>query len=416
MSMPDSESWLRGNGRQEPNRDFANRQRGKLIDTQWTKTHRMTEAQRVQSHNLKITAIDIYPFDIRMHEPFRIATMTAWSSPNVLVHIRTNDDLDGWGEASPLHSITGETQGICLAAARELAPLLIGKNPLEISWLVGLMNSFLPHNSTIKSAIDMALYDIAAKAANLPLYRFLGGRLRPMETDLTIGIGDPTKAGDAALAVIAKGFRVIKVKLGTTFEEDDLRLRNIRAAAGEAVTIRIDANQAWDRPTAIRSLTALETYNIEFCEQPLRAHDVTGMREVSNSTSIPLMADEALFSPSDALRLINEDAVPYFNVKLAKSGGIHAAMKIAAVAEAGGISCMVGCMLESRLGLAASAHFAAAFECVRFYDIDSCYEHAEELIEGGIQIKNGMIIVPETPGIGAAPTAELLNRLTKVQV
>jgi L-alanine-DL-glutamate epimerase-like enolase superfamily enzyme len=376
----------------------------------------MTEARQVQSHrsHLKITAIDIYPFDIRMHEPFRIATMTAWSSPNVLVHIGTNDDLDGWGEASPLHSITGETQAICIAAARELAPILIDKNPLEIASLVGAMNSFLPHNTTIKSAFDMALYDIASKAAGLPLYRFLGGRHRPMESDLTIGIGNPAAAGDTALAVLSKGFKIIKVKLGTTFEEDELRLSNIREAVGPDIAIRIDANQAWDGVTAIRSLKAFERFNIEFCEQPLRAHDVAGLREVGKAVSIPLMADEALFSPADALRLINEDAVHYFNIKLAKSGGIHSALKIAAVAEAGGRSCMVGCMLESRLGLAASAHFASACECVRFYDIDSCYEHAEELIEGGIQLDNGMLVLPETVGIGAAPTTELLNRLTKV--
>src|SRR5580700_9313196 len=196
-----------------------------------------------QGSHLKITGIDVYPFDIPMHEPFRIATMTASSSPNVLVHICTNDDLDGWGEASPLHSITGETQAICIAAARELAPLLVGKNPLEITSLVGMMNSILPHNTTIKSAFDMALYDIASKAAGLPLYRFLGGRLRPMESDLTICIGDPAKAGDAALAVLEKGFKIIKVKLGTTIEEDELRLRNIRQAAGEETTIRVDANQ-----------------------------------------------------------------------------------------------------------------------------------------------------------------------------
>jgi len=349
-----------------------------------------------------------------MHEAFRIATMTALCSPNVLIHIRTNDDLDGWGEASPLHSITGETQSICIAAARELAPLLIDKNPLEIASLVDAMNAFLPHNTTIKSAYDMALYDIAAKAASLPLYRFVGGSDRPMVSDLTIGIGDPTHAGNAALAVLDKGFRIIKVKLGATFEQDELRLRNIREAVGPDITIRVDANQAWDRVSAVRSLKAFEQFNIEFCEQPLKASDVTGLREVGNAVSIPLMADEALFSPADAQRLIAEEAVPYFNIKLAKSGGINSALKIAAVAEAGGRRCMVGCMLESRLGLAASAHFASACECVRFYDIDSCYEHAEELIEGGIQHSQGELILPQTAGIGAVPTQDLLKRLTKV--
>ena len=123
------------------------------------------------------------------------------------------------------------------------------------------------------------------------------------------------------------------------------------------------------------------------------------------------MADESLFSPPEALRLVAEEAVPYFNIKLSKSGGIHHALQIAAIAEASGRRCMVGCMLESRLGLAASAHFACASEAVQFYDLDSCYEHAEERIEGGIVLENGMIRLPETPGIGAAPTAETLRLL-----
>ncbi len=367
-----------------------------------------------ESSRLTIDAIDIYPFDIRMHEPFRIATMTANSSHNVLIRIRTSGGVDGWGEASPLHSITGETQRICIAAAKEIADLILGVNPLEIASLTGLINGFLPHNTTIKSAFDMALYDIASKVAGLPLYRFLGGRLRPMETDLTIGICDPKDVGAKAKAVLSKGFRNIKVKLGTTFEEDDLRLKNIREAVGPNIALRIDANQAWDRAAAIKSLRAFEDYDIDFCEQPLRGHDVIGLREVGNSVFITLMADEALHSPTDALRLTSEDAVPYFNIKLAKSGGIYSALQIADIAEAGGRKCMVGCMLESRLGLSASAHFACACESVHFYDLDSCYEHAEDPIEGGICINEGMIALTNTPGIGAAPSADALKRMTKV--
>jgi len=364
--------------------------------------------------DLAITAVDVYPFDIPMHEPFRIATMVTSRSPNVLIRIRTSaQELTGWGEASPLHSITGETQGICIAAAHEIAPLIVGRNPLEIALLVDLINRFLPHNSTIKGAFDMALYDIAAKHAGMPLYRFLGGRVRRMESDLTIGIGEPAVAGEKAMAVLSKGFRIIKVKLGATFEEDEARLRNIRAAIGPDITVRVDANQAWDVPTAIKSMRSFEKFDIEFCEQPLRAHDTAGLHAVSRAVSIPVMADESLFSPADALRLCAADAAPYFNIKLAKSGGIYSALQIAAIAQASGRTCMVGCMLESRLGLSASAHFAAACESVRYYDIDSCYEHSEELIEGGLTLTDGIITLPETPGIGAAPKQETIDRLER---
>jgi L-alanine-DL-glutamate epimerase-like enolase superfamily enzyme len=362
---------------------------------------------------MKITSIDIHPFDIKMGEPFRIATATMPCSPNVLVHIHTDEGLDGWGEASPLYSIVGETQAICIAAAKELRPLLVGKDPLEIGARVQDMDQFLPHNSTAKSAFDMALYDIAGKAAGMPLYRLLGGNRRPMETDLTIGLCHPKDAAKKAAAVLARGFKIIKVKLGTGFKEDLARLTNTREAAPNA-RIRIDANQGWDRVTAVKALTAFEELDIEFCEQPLAAHDVKGLREVGGSVGIPLMADEALFTPASALHLIEEEACAYFNIKLSKAGGIHNALKTAAIAEAGGVRCMVGCMLESRLGLGAAVHFARAAQCVDFYDLDMCFEHTEELIDGGISIKNGMISISDEPGIGAAPKPEVVARLPKV--
>ena len=361
----------------------------------------------------KITDIAIYPFNIKMAEPFRIATMEVDCSPNVLIKIETEEGLVGWGEASPLHSIVGETQSICIAAAQELRRLLIGKDAIEISARVQEMDEFLPHNSTIKGAFDMALYDIAGKAVGLPVYQLLGGRPRPMETDLTIGLCHPKEVIKKTQAVLGKGFNIIKVKLGTNLKDDLNRLTAIRETAPKA-KIRIDANQGWDRVTAIRALSAFEELDIEFCEQPISASDIKGLREVGGSTTIPLMADEAVFTPASALRLVEEDACPYFNIKLSKSGGIHNSLKVAAIAEAAGVKCMVGCMLESRLGLAAAVHFARATSCVHFYDLDMVVEHTEELIDGGMTIKNGMISINETPGLGAAPNAEALQRLENV--
>jgi L-alanine-DL-glutamate epimerase-like enolase superfamily enzyme len=363
---------------------------------------------------MKIASIDIYPFPIKMRAPFRIATMVADHAPNVLIAIRTDEGLIGWGEASPLHSITGETQGICIAAARELRPLLLDANPLEISALVDKMDRFLPHNATIKSAFDMALHDIAAQAAGMPLYRYLGGDIRPMETDITLGIGDPAEAGPQAAALLSEGPGILKVKLGVGFAEDVARIASIRDAIGPATRIRIDANQGYDATTAIQVLNALAAYNIEFCEQPVRGHDTAGLKAVSAASPIPVMADEALFHPSDALHIAAERAAPMFNIKLSKSGGIHNALKIAHIAEAAGIPCMVGCMLESRLGLVAAAHFACATRAVRYYDLDTCFEQAENPIDGGIQYDGGSVLIPSANGMGAKPSEETLSRLERM--
>ena len=364
-----------------------------------------------QPSALRIEEMRIHRFDIPLKDVFTIATMSISTAPNLLVELRTNQGLSGWGEASPFRAIVGETQQISLAAAGELKPLLLGRNPLEIHALMGQLDAYLPHNSTLKSAIDMALYDLAAQAADLPLYAYLGGQRRELETDLTIGIGDPGAAGDKALLYRAMGFRIIKVKLGLGFEDDWKRLSGIREAVGPDPVLRIDANQGWDRVQARNNLDAFAALDIEFCEQPCRADDLQTMSFLSRTTVIPVMADESLFSAAQALELIRQDAAAYFNLKLSKSGGIHNAQKIAHVAEAGRRPCMMGCMSESRLGITAAAHFALANPVIQFFDLDSCLEHAENRIVGGVEYRGGMITVPEAPGLGAWPDPDYLRGL-----
>lgn len=364
---------------------------------------------------IEITEIGIFKFDIPLRDVFQIATMSLSTANNVLVRIETSQGVVGWGEAAPFHALVGETQSIDFAVAREIKRLFEGKNPLSIASLIQTMDRFLPHNTTIKSAFDMALYDIAAKVAGLPLYAYLGGSSRPIETDMTIGICDPNEAGDKALAIQKMGFGMIKVKLGLDYEADYARLKNIRRAVGDETILRIDANQGWDRITAVRNLNAFEKFNIQFCEQPCRARDLKGMKFVSNHTHIPIMADESLFCPWDALNLIQQDVTPYFNIKLSKSGGIHNALKMSHIAEAAEIPCMLGCMSESRLGITAAAHLGVSSHAFVFFDLDSHLEHAEDPIVGGIEMKDGVITLPAVPGIGAEPSADHLAKLEEIE-
>lgn len=365
--------------------------------------------------DLRISDIKIYKYDIPLREVFKIATMSLTDANNVLIKIETNEGVVGWGEGAPFHALVGETQAITFAAAKEFKEILIGKNPLEIDSIVKLMDLHLPHNTTLKSAIDMALYDIAAKVAGMPLYLFLGGQKRVIETDMTIGICNPEEAGKKALAIVARGFNIIKVKLGLNDKDDYRRLENISNAVGENVALRIDANQGWDRMKAKRNLDAFKAFNIEFCEQPCRVNDVNGTQFVSNNTSIPIMADESLFSPFEALKLINDNITPYFNIKFSKSGGINNAIKIAHIAEAGAIPSMIGCMSESRLGLTAAAHFGLSSPIIKFFDLDSHLEHSIDPIEGGMTITNGIIEVPDEPGIGAKPDNEFLKTIIEIK-
>ena len=355
-----------------------------------------------------ISEIRIMRLNIPLRGSFQIATMGMERAENLLVKIVSSDGVCGWGEASPLRSITGETQAIDLAAAAELKNLVIGRNPLAIGALSALMARHLPHNTTIRSAFDMALYDIASRYASMPLYRFLGGEQRELETDITIYIGDPDEAGTRAEEIVRAGFRVIKVKLGLDSGDDLKRIEVIRKAIGETPRLRIDANQAWGRIDALSMLHSLEKHSIELCEQPCLAADLRTLKFLSANSSIPIMADESLFSPQDALALDRDDVVPYFNIKLSKSGGLSQAQRIAHIAEAGGRVCMMGAMCESRLGITAAAHFALANSVIKFCDLDSFYEHRDDPIQGGVTIRDGNLIVPDEPGIGAAPDESYL--------
>lgn len=371
--------------------------------------------KKYNAGNLKISDIKIYPFDIPLKDVFQIATMSISKANNVLVHIITNQGIDGWGEASSFHALVGETQLINFSSAKELKKIFIGKNPLEIASLVQTMDQYLPHNTTIKSAFDMALYDIAAKFADLPLYRFLGGQKRKIETDLTIGICDPDEVGDKALNILSMGFHIIKIKLGLDFNDDYNRLKNIRTTVGDNIILRIDANQGWDRISALKNLIAFNEFNIEFCEQPCRTNDIMGTKFVSDKSPIPIMADESLFSINDALILVQQDVAPYFNIKFSKSGGIFNAVKLGYIAEAGARISMIGCMSESKLGITAAAHFGLSNSIIKFFDLDSFYEHSEDPIIGGVKIENGIIDVPEIPGIGAYPDPDYIKNLQEIK-
>ena len=350
---------------------------------------------------MKITKVEIIKANLALKEPFVIATMNIQHAQNVIIKIHTDEDMYGIGEASPFWRICGETQGINLAAARDLAKLIIGKDPLDIESRIADMQAYLANNTTILSAFDMALYDLAGKAAGMPIYKLLGGNKTALITDVTIGINDPAYVAAKAKEYIGKGFHAIKVKLGTTMDKDLARIRAIREAIGNDIPIRIDANQGWDYNTALATLRALEPFVIQYCEQPVEHWNHSALRRIRQFTTIPIMADESLFDHKDAFRLCRDECCDYLNIKLSKSGGIRNALNICAVGESAGIQCMIGCMMESRLGLTAAAHFAAARRNVVFYDLDSALLLDEDPVTGGIIYEADVVQLPDSPGLGA---------------
>src|SRR6201994_4125341 len=208
---------------------------------------------------MQITHIDIYRFSIPM-VPFTIATGTMTHAQNVFIRVHTDAGFYGVGECSAFPMIVGETQDTCLVMAREFAKLWKGKDALDIKARLQQLHDFTAGNTTIKSAFDMASYDIAAKNAGFPLYQFLGGSKRPVETDITIGIGEPGVMAKKAVAFQKSGAHILKVKVGKDAKSDVERIKQIRQAVGNDMQMRIDANQGWSFDDAVFALQAMGEY------------------------------------------------------------------------------------------------------------------------------------------------------------
>ncbi|MEI6264428.1 MAG: dipeptide epimerase [Sphingobacteriia bacterium] len=365
---------------------------------------------------MQITQTEIYKYSIPM-VPFTIATGTMHYAQNLFIRIHTDKGITGVGECSAFPMIVGETQNTCFEMAKDFAQLWKGKDPLDINQRLTELDLFTAKNYTAKSAFDLALYDIAAKNANLPLYEFLGGKNKIVESDLTIGINSPAQMAEQAIEFVAKGVHILKVKLGKDPGTDIERIQQIRNAIGYNTKIRIDANQGWSYDDAVIALTALGKFDIEFCEQPMRTWNDELLPALCGISPIPIMADESVYTHHDAERMIRNHSCKYINIKFAKSGGIHEAIKINRVAEKNNMPCMMGGMLESRVALTAKVHFASANDNIHFYDLDTCLlGHKIDPVINGVQYDGMKLILSKQPGIGADVEESFLQTLESVRI
>ncbi len=358
----------------------------------------------------QITDVELFPYALESKQVTRIA-LGQVAAEGVLVRLRTGEGLVGWGEASPYAPITGETQATCVMVGKRLAPVVRNRDVFDLARLVADMDAVTTGNPSIKAAFEMAVWDLCGKLTRQPVCHLLGQYRESFETDRTVYLGEPPAMAEKAKEIVREGYKVVKVKVGQSPELDLARVRAVRAAIGEKVGIRIDANQGWSRDTALKALRSLEEFDIEFCEQPVAASDWEGLRQVSEHSPIPIMADESVHGPSDAIECVRRAAANLINIKVMKSGGILKSLRVAAIAEAANMQCMLGSMVETRLGLTAAAHVVAAQRCVLYADLDTFTEHKIDPVIGGMQVKDGLVTVPETPGLGADVDPDFLKTL-----
>lgn len=364
-----------------------------------------------------IQSVEIYKIFIPLKEPFVISLGPIHEVQNVVVIIRTADGCAGYGECSPYMTINGESVDTCFIVAQYLARVLKGKNALDIAACMETMDKTIYGNTSIKSAFDIALHDIAGQHAGVPIYKLLGGENnKVLETDMTVSIGDPQKMKADAIRFKEEGFPAIKVKLGENLEKDVARIKAIREGIGNDHPLRIDANQGWQTAdNAIAVLKALAPYNIEHCEEPILRYRFMELPKVAAASPIPIMADESCGDEHDAERLIQLKACQMFNIKLGKSSGFYKGIEITKLGAQAGLHMQVGGFMESRLGMTAAAHLALSNDYIHHCDFDTPLMFTEDPVIGGIVYKDkGIIDLPGTPGLGAVIDESYLTGAEKV--
>ena len=352
---------------------------------------------------MKITDVRLGTLSVPLRVPFKTALRSVSSVEDVIVEIITDTGAVGYGEAPPTGVITGDTTGAIIGAIRDhIAKTIIGRDVDDFEDVLRAVQNCVLHNTSAKAAVDMALWDLYGQLYRIPVYKLLGGARKHIVTDITISVNAPDEMARDAADAIRRGYDCLKVKVGANPALDVERLQAIRRTVGDKVAIRIDANQAWQPKEAVRLLNQMQDKGlaIEFVEQPVKAHDIEGLKYVTERSYVPVLADESVFSPEDAVRIMQLRAADFVNIKLMKCGGLYQALRIVSAAEIYGVECMIGCMLEAKISVNAAVHLACAKQIITKIDLDGPVLCSEDPILGGAVFNEREITVSNDPGLG----------------
>lgn len=346
-----------------------------------------------------IEDISYRKLDIPMAKPFRISAGSTNSYEGYLVRVRTDDGITGYGEATAKPFTTGDTMGSIEYELRKFSDEFRGReeSPELLNELsVKLMKS----SKASRCAIDAALWDIIGKRAGLNLTRILGNYRKSIATSYTVDLAPPEQARQQAMNHLEKGVKIFKIKTGSGMAEDVERVRTVREVIGEGPTIYVDFNQAFTPRKTVEIASKFEKYDVEFIEQPVPMRDIRGMKFIRDHSNIPVFADETIFSVDDVVNLLQSESADGINIKLTKSGGITEAMRMISVAESYRAPVMIGCMIETRLASSTALAVALSRPGVKYTDLDGYVDLLTDIAEDGIRFNEGMVELPDSPGIG----------------
>lgn len=354
---------------------------------------------------MKITNIrTLVVYGRRKRAHGRIATTALGPSDiseHALVFVETNDGIEGVGEISSVFSRRGRL--LARDVDEVLAPALIGLDPFDISRINATMDRVLWSTELAKAGVEMAMWDIVGKALDVPVYKLLGGKVRDsVPLSYSIPFGEPEEMATFAAQRTKDGFRTVKVKVGQSADRDVAAVRLVREAVGAAHRVRVDANMAWrTAKEAIAIIRRMEPYEPELIEQPLPPRELDALAEIRRNIGVPLMVDESVWHPRDAMEVVRREAADIVNVYVTESGGIQNASKTFTLCEQAGMPCMIGSMPEFGVGTAAQIHLGIAMANLG-PDSDTCGSlyHEADLLKAPLRFENGQAYPPEGPGLG----------------
>ncbi|MFW5950089.1 MAG: dipeptide epimerase [archaeon] len=347
----------------------------------------------------EIVDLSVRKLDLALEEPFEISLGTQHAASNLLVTVETETGVTGYGEGSPIAPVTGETQSAAVETARASSELVVGRPVGDYRQLVTDVRETFPGMASALFAVETAILDAYCREAEIPLSALFGGQPTPVETDLTIPIVPAATAAKRADAATERGYDHLKIKTGGEVSTDVARVEAIAGAAPDAA-LKVDANQGWTPKETAQFADAVASKGIELelIEQPVPASDIAGLAQARDRIDVPIGADEAVFTPGDAVRIVRESAADVINVKLGKSGPLAVA-EIAAIAEGADLELMVGCMLESAVGIHTSAHVVAGIGSFDYIDLDGNRLLASDFVDA-----DGPIHDIAGPGHGVTPS------------
>ena len=365
---------------------------------------------------MKITNIECTVIYARRRGAFgkvvRTALGAASISEHAVVRVETDAGITGLGEICSVFEKKGRDYSTEIE--QTLTQRLIGQDPFQISHLVTSMENLLPGSHPAHAAIDMALHDIVGKSLDTPVFNLLGGKVRErIALSYSIPFGTPDEMATFALERVEEGFRTVKVKIGQSHERDVEAVRRVREAVGGDIRVRVDANMSFtDIDTAINTIHAIEPFEPELLEQPVKPKELAAMARIRTGVKVPIMADESIWSPQDAMAVIEAGAADIANVYVAESGGIQNARRTFDVCELAGMPCMIGSMPELGIGTVAQIHLGVAMRNLKI-DSDCCgaLYHIDDVLHTPLRIEGGYAYAPQGAGLGIDLDEQAMRRL-----